>query len=619
MREIKIDPLTRIEGHMGVRAIVDEETRKPIPETVRCFSTMFRGFEIFVRGREVKDTIHITSRICGVCGASHAMSSTYAADMALGVTPEPLGVALRNMAYGMADNIYDHSLILNMLGGPDYSKSIVKTLTPSIYGEATQTLAPNRSIHGYEKISDIMDALDPLKGKIWRQTIKYQRLAREAAVLIWGRHSHPSTLIPGGIMTDLTNFESLILEYAYRLVSLTAWAKYLITIWEDMTWFFKERANYSEQGRTCLDYDCTNYPIMYSSGIFDDPDEYASLGETPQEIYQNLDQNAEKRALKPGFATQGNSVVLVNTKITDYNVGVMEKIDHAFYQDWNNKYTETDYLGNQLLWGLEDPKWHPWNKLTIPKPEERDWARKYTWTSTVRYINRNGTKTPVELGPISRLIIASLHSYKLTSSASEVSFGNGKIKLTLPPSRGESDLPSTVEEELELEYNAPSHSTTLERVWARAFNLAIDVAVMWKYIDWILEYTKQGNRIVTSKWRLGEYPKEVTFGWGTLEAPRGTVNHWIVQHKGKIINYQLHAPTTANLSSYDATGTSPFDSSVRTSIVTEETPPEQWQGLDFVRAIRSFDPCLSCSVHLQFTNKHTMRLVKKLILPTCGI
>ncbi len=619
MKEIRIDPLTRIEGHMGVRVIVDEKTGKPIPGTERCYSTMFRGFEIIVRGRKVEDAIHITSRICGVCGATHALSSAYAADMALGVTPEPLGVALRNMAYGMADNIYDHSLILNMLGGPDYSSQIVGSLTPSVYSEAKATLAPNRSVHGYTRISDIMDALQPLKGKIWRMTIKYQRLAREAAVLIWGRHSHPSTLIPGGIMTDLTNFESLLLEYAYRLISLTAWAKYVAAIWNDLSWFYREHAGYGEQGLTCIDPDCKRYPLLFSAGLYDDPETYSSLGSTPQDIYSRIDENAQKRIIKPGFVAQGASLNLLEENITEYNVGVMEKVDHSFYKNWDNIYTDIDYLGKKLLRGIENPKWHPWNKLTIPKPEERDWTRKYSWTTTVRYVSKDGRIVPVELGPIARLAATSLHSYSIESPSMSLKAGNGRIELTLPPSRGEPDLPPGVYEEMTLEYRAPPKSTTIDRVWARAFDLALDVASMWWYMDWILRYAKKGGETKTSRWTLGSYPEKMSFGWGAFEAPRGTVSHWIVQEKGRIVNYQLHAPTTINLSPSDNNGSSPFESSVRSSVVTEELPSSQWQGLDFVRAIRSFDPCLSCSVHIQFVGSSSSRIVERKILPTCTI
>ncbi len=88
------------------------------------------------------------------------------------------------------------------------------------------------------------------------------------------------------------------------------------------------------------------------------------------------------------------------------------------------------------------------------------------------------------------------------------------------------------------------------------------------------------------------------------------MRHWIVQEGGKIVNYQIHAPTTGNVSPKDKYGMSPFEQSVYNTVVTEEVPPEQWQGLDFVRAIRSFDPCIACAVHLQVGRVKT---IKKMI------
>ncbi len=615
-KEIVIEPLTRIEGHMGIRLILDVTKRKPVPGSVRCYSTMFRGIEIILRGRRVEDSIHIASRTCGVCGASHAMASAQAADMALGTLPKPLGVMLRNMAYGMADHIYDHSLILNMLGGPDYSGKIVRRFTPAVYREACKTLAPNRDVHGMEKISDIMDALDPIQGRLWKLTVKYQRIAREAAVMIWGRHSHPATLIPGGIMTDLSSIESLLTGFTYRLIAITAWAKYVHSVWEDLIWFFRNIANYEGQGKTCLDENCTEYPLFYSSGLFDDPVEYAYAGETPEEIYASLPRVTSKRIVKPGLAAQGSSVTLLDASPIDYNVGVMEKVDHSFYDEWNSVLVEEDPLGNKLLWGKENPKWHPWNKMTLPKPSEKDWSGKYSWTATVRLLMKDGKITPVELGPVARLCISSLQSFSVESQSTSVRGGGGVLRVDLPATRSVSDLPQGVWESMELEYRAPACSTTLERVWARAFNIAVDAASVWINLEKLIEYLRKGIAIVTSTWTLGKYPKDATLGWGTLEAPRGAVNHWLVQKNGKVLNYQIHSPTTINMSPSDSTGLSPFDASIANTVVTEEGSPEEWVGLDFVRAIRSFDPCVSCSAHMQIISENKkLAVLKKVIYP----
>ena len=109
-------------------------------------------------------------------------------------------------------------------------------------------------------------------------------------------------------------------------------------------------------------------------------------------------------------------------------------------------------------------------------------------------------------------------------------------------------------------------------------------------------------------------PRTITYGFGFTEALRGTVRHWMVQENGKVLNIQIHAPTTGNASPRDRYGRSPYEQSALNTWVTEELPAEQWQGLDFVRAIRSFDPCLACAVHVAFyKGGKAVRTVEKMI------
>lgn len=625
LKELFLDPITRLEGHIGARVVIDTETRRPVPSEVRVFVTMFRGFEVFLRGRPPEDAIHITSRICGVCGASHANASTVANDMALGVTPEPLGVALRNMAFGMTDHIYDHPLILNMLGGADYSAAIVGTMTPKVWKAALETTAEYKDRHGFKTIAEIMEALNPITGKLWQLTIKYQRIAREAGVLLYGRHSHPSTLIPGGITTDLTNLEHLLIGYVYRLVKLTAWAKYLYYVWLDLKGFMEEHGDlecpagvdgsYKTQGSTA--YSPGKFPPLVSAGLFDDPEEYAAMGDSPEEIYGNIDKAFFKRVVKPGAITQGSGHEFITQKYTDINVSIMERVDNAFYDAWEKPpwYVDKDYNGTSIFWGKADPLFHPWNKTTVPKPGARDWASKYSWAAVIRYVQPNGAITPMEVGPIARMVATAYTPQSLAAAGVEIRSGNGRIEVTLPKAVA-NDLPPGVYEEDTLVYEAPAFSTTLERVWARAYNIVMDIAALWYNVVWVLEYLKRGGAIKTSKWDR-EHPRRRTYGVGLTEAPRGAVRHWLVQEDGKIVNYQIHAPTTGNVSPLGSDGLpAPFEASVRNSVVTEAGDAERWTGLDFVRAVRSFDPCLACAVHMQIGKGRAARVIKKLISPT---
>lgn len=79
-----------------------------------------------------------------------------------------------------------------------------------------------------------------------------------------------------------------------------------------------------------------------------------------------------------------------------------------------------------------------------------------------------------------------------------------------------------------------------------------------------------------------------------MEAPRGSLGHWVRIKDGKIENYQVIAPTTWNAGPRDAKGQpGPYE---RSLIGTPMHDPKQ--PLEILRTIHSFDPCLACAAHL---------------------
>ncbi len=78
----EIDPISRIEGHLGVK-VYDNNDNGFIDEA-DMHGNLWRGFENFLLGRAVNDAITFTQRICGVCPVPHGQTSTYAIDAALG-------------------------------------------------------------------------------------------------------------------------------------------------------------------------------------------------------------------------------------------------------------------------------------------------------------------------------------------------------------------------------------------------------------------------------------------------------------------------------------------------------------------------------------------------------
>ncbi len=116
---IKLDPVTRIEGHLEIEVTIDNIGGAPQVVDAKCIGTMFRGFEIILAGRDPRDAIPYTQRICGVCPVSHATASSLALDSALSVTPPDNGRILRNLVLG-ANFIQSHILHFYHLTALDY-------------------------------------------------------------------------------------------------------------------------------------------------------------------------------------------------------------------------------------------------------------------------------------------------------------------------------------------------------------------------------------------------------------------------------------------------------------------------------------------------------------------
>lgn len=112
---IKIDPVTRIEGHLEIEVVVESG------EVVDAHSsgTMFRGFENILVGRDPRDATILTQRICGVCPISHAMAATLNLESAFCVVPPDNGRILRNLVLG-ANFIMSHILHFYHLSAVDY-------------------------------------------------------------------------------------------------------------------------------------------------------------------------------------------------------------------------------------------------------------------------------------------------------------------------------------------------------------------------------------------------------------------------------------------------------------------------------------------------------------------
>src|SRR5829696_10327297 len=360
LRDWNIDPMTRVAGALAVHTVLDLENRRAVDAHSRAM--LFRGYEVILEGRDPRDAIDISSRACGVCGGVHATCSALNIEMAFGVCPPPLGVEVRNLGE-VAEMFYDRPLHLGLLAGPDYSTALVSVTNPELVTRAEKTLAPHGDIHGYTTIKDIMDALNPLTGKIYLEALEWTRVGRIMCMLMFGKYPHPSTLVPGGVSTTITT--SSFNEYYGQLGKILDWCKVICRIWDDLVDFFLEANPAYEQ----VGARPTN---LAQTGIWDNSEYYDAT-------YANCNQWGDKRWATPAMIIEGK---LVTTKLTDINIGFEEFIEHSFYDDWTKTGPQryrTDPLGNPLS------PYHPWNKTTRPKPTGTNFKERYTWDTAPRW------------------------------------------------------------------------------------------------------------------------------------------------------------------------------------------------------------------------------------------
>lgn len=559
--EMSWDPITRIVGSLGIYTKVDFENRR----VAECYSTssIFRGYSVFMQGKDPRDAHFITTRICGICGDNHATCSIYAQNMAYGIKTPPMGEWIMNLGEA-AEYMFDHCLYQDNLVGVDFCEQMVKETNPGVLEKAGNAEAPHADVHGYRTVADIMRALNPFSGAFYREALQMSRLTREMFCLMEGRHVHPSTLYPGGVGTVPS--VQVFTDYLVRLTKYVEFMKRAVPMHDDLfDFFYTALPGYEEVGRRRILLGCW--------GAWNNPDvcDYR---------YENMSDWGRAMYVTPGIIVDGK---LVTNDLVDINLGMRILLGSSYYEDWQDgeTFVSHDPLGNPI------DKRHPWNQTTIPKPQKRDFKSNYTWVMSPRWYDKNsGEHLALDTGggPIARLWSTAL---------------NGLVDLGYVKATGESvliRLPKTATlPDMELEWRIPPWSNAIERDRARTYFQAYAAAVALYCVERALKDVYAGN---TRTWAEFQVPDEA-IGCGFHEAVRGVLSHHMVIRNGKIANYHPYPPTPWNASPRDVYGTpGPYEDAVQNTPIFEENGPDKFKGIDIMRTVRSFDPCLPCGVHM---------------------
>jgi hydrogenase large subunit len=576
LADVDFDPVTRVAGALAFHSTVDLKARKIVD--TNSMATLFRGYEVILRGRDPRDAAFISSRACGVCGGVHATASALSLEMALGIKPPPMGIVIRNMLLS-CEYLYDNPLHLFVLAGPDFSESLIKRTNPEMWQKAETKSANHAALHGYATIGAIMTDLNPLTGKLYLEALRMTRVAREAYVLLGGKYPHPETIIPGGVTTTLTT--TTFNEFYLRIEQFFDYSKKCVGIWDDVFDFFYEcDSRY---------FDCGRLPAtMIDFGQWDHEDYYDAT-------YANCNAWGEHRWSTPGVLIDGK---LVTTRLTDINVGLEEFVEHSYYEKWTDYPFKTDPLGNPL-----SPN-HPWNKSTIPRPGSQNWKERYSWATTPTWDRRT-----FEAGAYARVYISAL-AKKLPKSDYIESTGDS-LRLTIPAGAA---LPAAA-----LEWKVPAHWNAFERNRARAYAVAFNLMVTLENLLRAFDLQKRGETRVATPFEIPSKGHAIGVGfWG---AGRGFLSHHCEIKDGLLANYQIVTPSTINACPRTPWGEQgAYEKAVLNTSIIESNVEDatNFQGIDILRVIRSFDPCMPCTTHVMVEG--TDRVVTREVTTcACGI
>ncbi|MBK7096731.1 MAG: nickel-dependent hydrogenase large subunit [Saprospiraceae bacterium] len=559
---IVIDPITRIEGHLRIEAEIQNG------KVVNAYSssTMIRGIEKIVEGRDPRDVWAFVQRACGVCTTVHAIASIRAVENALGIVVPQNAELARNIIL-TAQYVHDHVVHFYHLHALDWVD-----VTKVLDADPAKTSALAQSISSWPKsspgyFSDIKNRIKkfvesgqlgifangywghpamklPAEANLmavahYLEALEWQKEIVKVHTILGGKNPHPHFVVggmgspinvedAGGLNTDKLAYLGKLLKDADTFVN-QVYIPDLLAIAS----FYKD------------------WGAIGGSSYKN----FLSFGDLPTNGLSNKD----SYKFPSGVILNGDISKIHEIDFTDAN-GIQEFVKNSWY----------NYKGGK------DKGLHPWMgetdiNYTGPKPpyDMLDVNKEYSFVKTPRWQGK-----PMEVGPLARVLIGY--------------------------AKGMTDYKDLVDATL-AKLNVPVTAlfSTLGRTAARGLETVLTSKWGLEFYNSLLTNIRNGDTKMANmdKWDPSTWPKEAK-GVGIQEAPRGGLSHWIVIKDGKTANYQMIVPTTWNASPRDPQGQmSPYEAAlIGTPIADPKNPVE------ILRTIHSFDPCLACAVHLYDEN-----------------
>ncbi|PAF46649.1 hydrogenase 2 large subunit [Helicobacter sp. 12S02634-8] len=564
-KRIVVDPITRIEGHLRIEVIVDENN---VIVDAFSSSTLFRGLETIIKNRDPRDAGFIAQRICGVCTYSHYKAGITAVENALGITP-PLNALLVRSLMNIALFLHDHVVHFYTLHGLDWcditsalkadpakaAKIAFKyTDYPIVAGE-DELKAVQKRVSDFVK----QGALGPFNNGYWGhktyrlspeqnlivlshylKLLEIQREAAKMTAIFGAKQPHPQSLTVGGVTSVMDILDpTRLAEWQFKFEKVKD---------------FVDRAYYPDL-------------VMAGIAFKDEQSVIKGCGLRNFIAYEEILLSKDKNLLSTGVVLNGDI-----SKLHSINEDLIkEEVTHSWYQ-----YENTKEIQLQPYDGQTNPDYTGFKDGKSIGPEGKpidtkllDISGKYSWIKSPRY-----DQMPMEVGPLASVVVglAAKNPY-ITEVATKFLKDTG-----LPLDALFSTLGRTAARCIEAKVIVDNGLQTLNSLIE---NLKSDKQTCAPYI------------IDKDKEYKGRYIGQV---------PRGMLSHWVRIKNGVVENYQAVVPSTWNAGPRDAKGQKgPYEMSLIGTQVADITQP-----LEIIRTIHSFDPCIACSVHMMDIKGNTI-------------
>ena len=576
-KKVVVDPVTRIEGHLRMQAVLDENN---VIVDAMSTGTMWRGLEVILKGRDPRDAWAFVERVCGVCTGIHALSAVRAVEDALGIKIPKNANIIRNL---MNATLYsqDHLTHFYQLHGCDWI-DVVSALSAD--PKKTSEIQQSISTHALSSPAYFKEVQDRLKAFVasgqlgifanaywgnpayklppeinllgvthYLESLDFQREIVKVHAIVGGKNPHPNYLV-GGVPCPINMSDT----GAQGIMINQVWMNFLRDVAKSTIRFIDEV--YYPDLMAMQAY----YKEWYKIGGGLANKNLLCYGDFP--AYAN--DMSEKSLLMPnGAVIDGKFDQILPVDLKDPNQ-IKEFVDHSWYS-----YPKPDE-------GL-----HPWEGITDPNFDLGKAGVDYEGTKTdIKWLTTNARyswiKAPrwnghaMETGPLARMVVA--YAKKMP-----------RQKELVDRALAQAGVP------------VEALFSTLGRTLCRGLEAKMCAQLMLEYVDELEANIKAGDEVAANmdKWEPSTWPKECK-GVGQCEAPRGALGHWCVIKDGVIENWQAVVPSTWNASPRDTKGQlGAYEAALLGTPVAVADQP-----LEILRTIHSFDPCLACATHVMSTS-----------------